>query len=226
MKTDLPVHPHRIVVVDDHTVSRAGIVYLLSKISTVTCVGEAWDRPSAVAVVAAQQPDLVLMDIKLGETNGIALTRELRQQHPDLRVMAVTMCDELEYIVQMEVAGAQGYLLKTCTAAELQEAIVRVMSGRKAFSSELTEAFLRRGQTSRTTAAGVNGDNRTRSYRISRREKEIIACVSKEMSNKQIADVLFISPRTVENHKRNLFQKLGVKNSVGLLRKSLELNLI
>ncbi len=221
-----PDTKHRIVVVDDHTVSRAGIVYLLSMIPTATCVGEAWDHGSALAVVKAQAPDIVLMDIKLGESNGIAVTRELKQQWPGLIVVALTMCDELEYIVQMEVAGASGYLLKTCSTAELQDAILRVTSGRKAFSSELTETFLRRGQPSRAGAMGHGSDGRNRNYRISKREKEIISCVSREMSNKQIADVLFISPRTVENHKRNLFQKLGVKNSVGLLRKSLELNLV
>lgn len=217
--------PIRVLVVDDHTVSRAGVVYLLTKVPNVVCVGEAWDRASALGLAAAQHPDLVLMDIKLADTNGIALTRELKQAHPQLIVVAVTMCDELEYIVQMEVAGAAGYLLKTCTSVELAEAIARVTTGRKAFSSELTEAFLRRGQGPRPLN-GAASDARQRSYRVSKREREIIACVSKEMSNKQIAEALFISPRTVENHKRNLFQKLGVKNSVGLLRKSLELDLI
>jgi len=211
----------KLLLVDDHHVVRSGIKYLLEKIPGYEIVGEASNGKKALEMLKENTVDIVLMDINMPVMDGIECTRHIINQYPDIKVIALTMLIEHNHIKKMISAGANGYLVKNAGEDEIKLAINTVLDDREYYSPEVTEVVMNK-LTNRPTKRQSWYDNQVP---LTVREKEIYALVIQALSNQEISEKLFISIRTVEAHKRNLIEKTGTKNIVGLVKFALENNL-
>lgn len=205
----------KVLIVDDHSLFRAGISNLLKKEEGVSIVGEATDGQEAVQLSKKLLPDVVLMDIHLPNLDGIKATQEITQTFPDIKILVLTSYEEKEYVVKMIRAGAKGYILKDAPIEELLLAIKIIAKGSSYFSKEVSStifAMLDKAEPE------VSVKQIARRLEITGRELEVLQYIAEEFTNKEIAAKLFISPRTVETHRRNLIQKLRVKNTAGLVK--------
>ncbi|MEM9820970.1 MAG: response regulator transcription factor [Bacteroidota bacterium] len=202
----------RILIADDHPMFRTGLVHVLQNSDVFEVVGEAGDGEKALALLQHCHPQVILMDIHLPVLDGIAASKQISESFPEIKILALSHSSEQHCVLGMVKAGAAGYLLKNETMEELKMAIQTLAKGNSYFSREISS----------TLFAQFSGKapNRTKRLekKITNRELEILRFVAEELSNKEIADKLFISPRTVETHKRNLIQKLKVKNAIGLVK--------
>lgn len=209
----------RVLVVDDHAILREGIRSLLERYDDITVVGEAGNGTEALAQVEALRPDIVLMDLAMPEMNGLEATRCLRQSHPEVKVLILTQHDNQEYIAPALQAGAAGYILKRAGGRELIAAIRHVHEQGAFLEPEVAREVLRE------YAAGGAGNTAPIS-RLTEREREVLRLVVKGKSNKEIAQLLVISPKTASVHRTNIMEKLGVRNSAELVRYALENRLV
>lgn len=203
----------KIMVADDHRVFREGIVSILEHNDEIEVVAQARDGKEVLEKLPESTPDLILMDISMGTAGGIETTRLVRESYPHVRILVLSMHSESSYIVKMLEAGASGYLLKDAGSQELINAIKAVAEGHTYFSSQVSATLV--GQLldkSRKPA------DRKEGIPLTKREKEILKLIAEEYSNPEIAEKLFISIRTVDTHRRNLLEKLGVKNTAGLVK--------
>mgnify|MGYP006290329191 CR=1 FL=1 len=210
-----------IIIVDDHSLTRTGIGSILEPVSDFRIVGEAPDASTLFDQIQKRRPSLVLLDINLPDMNGVEVAEKVKTEHPNIKLIVVTMHDEDAYIEKMVRTGVDGYVLKDTSHDELIQAIRIVAKGGKYFTPKVTETIMMKYVDGETATTSDNA-----SHELTPREMDIIKCVSRELSNREIAEELSISVRTVENHKRNLFQKLGVRNSVGLVRYAFEHDLL
>jgi DNA-binding NarL/FixJ family response regulator len=197
----------RVLIVDDHPLVREGLKARLSALATIEIVGEAGDAQEASAQVAAHRPELALMDVGMKGVNGIDLTRQLLAEQPGLMVLILSMYDNPEYVNRAMQAGARGYVLKDAPASDIVEAIATVAAG-GTFLSAAVSGRLFRSQTPRPL--------------MSLRESEILACLAKGRSSKQIAQDLNLSVRTVESHRQNIKRKLNLDGQAELIRYAVE----
>lgn len=213
----------RVLVADDHDIVRYGICSALKSSADVEVIGEASTGRQAADAYDQLKPDVVLLDISMPDMNGIEATREIIRKHPGAHVLILTMHLNEEYLNQVINAGALGYLLKNADIEEMLSGIRMVAKGKQVFSGEIarlmTEKYIRAAQDGFDPAA-------VKAPRLTRREKEILQKIAEGKTSQEIADILFISPRTVDTHRANLIQKLGVKNSAGLVRYAIERNLL
>ncbi|MCS7084624.1 MAG: response regulator transcription factor [Bacteroidia bacterium] len=214
----------RVVITEDHNITLEGVKFLLSTMERVEIVGDAASgRDLFVLLERISPPDVVLMDIRLPDGSGIDFTKQIIQKYPSVRVVALSMHDEEAYIVNMLQAGASGYVLKNTTRDELRRCIEQVASGTPYFGSKIAEVVLAKYM------APPKSDDSPRSVSpdvLSKREIEILKLVGQEYTTQQIAEKLFISPRTVENHRSKIMQKLDVKSTVGLIKYAIKHGLI
>lgn len=212
-----------IFIVDDHKVLADGIKALLSNEVDVQVTHYAADGQEALAVLAVQKSiDLILLDINLPDTDGVALCADIHQQYPDIPVIALTMHHEPAIISRMIRAGAKGYLLKNTGKTELVQAIQQVHKGGSYYSKEVTDRLLQGmqpGESDRSSHHGVIP-------KITRREKEVLKLIVAEHTTEEMAEKLFISPSTVISHRRALLRKLNAKNVAGLVKAAYELDLL
>lgn len=205
----------KILIVDDHPMIRLGIRSILNNVEHLNVADEANNGKEALEKLANDSFDLVIMDIKMPEMNGIEATEEIVKHYPDIKVLAISMFDEQRYIVKMLQAGALGYVLKNTGKNEMVSAINSVMAGESYFSQEVStimmSQFMSRGGMSQVTETKTD-------VALTKRETEIIKMISEELTNSEIAERLGISSRTVDTHRRNLLQKLDVKNTAGLVK--------
>ena len=214
----------RIVIAEDHQMFRAGIVALLKKSVEFEVVGEAGDGITAVKLAKELNPDVILMDIGLPTLNGVEASQQILKHLPKTKILALTLSDDEHCIIKMVEIGVRGYVLKNGTIDELKMAIKALSEGSSYFSKNVSPKLfmgLKRSDDISQRRLNIKG---TLKKVITIREFEILKFVAEEFSNKEIADILFISPRTVETHKRNLIQKLKVKNTVGLVKYYLEVS--
>lgn len=205
----------KILIADDHKMFRAGLKMLLGKEESFEIVGEASDGPEAIKMVAEQKPDVVLMDIHLPNLNGIAATKAIKSVNAHAKILALTSYEEDEYVINMVKAGALGYILKDAPIEELIIAIKALSKGNSYFAKEVSyKLFARIGHAEEETKDAVHNKQMS----ITEREFEVLKSIAEELTNKEIAGKLYISPRTVETHRRNLIQKLKVKNTAGLVK--------
>lgn len=192
----------RVLVVDDHPLFRAGIRERLEVgDDPIVVVGEAESGLQALDMVARVQPHVVLIDISMAGMNGIDATRLIHADHPDVRIIILSVHDEDQYVQAALDAGASGYLLKTIDAAELRRFIVGVTHGDSALSPSIARKVL-------TLLSGPPTD----ASRLSERERQVLELAARGAANKTIAKELSMSTRTVEAHMRNIFEKLGVSS--------------
>jgi len=192
----------RVVLADDHPTFREGLTTVLASAEDVEVVAEVGTGTDAVAVCAAVQPDVVVMDINMPELNGIEATRRITTQSPHVAVLVLTMFDDDESVFQAIRAGARGYLLKGSDAATIVRATLAVAHGSVVFGPALAHRMI--GYFS-ARDAGVRpfGD-------LTQREREVLELLARGRSNSQIAQGLGVSPKTIRNHVSNVFAKLHV----------------
>jgi two-component system nitrate/nitrite response regulator NarL len=211
----------KILVVDDHQLILNGISEMLRPFKQFKIIGMASNGKEAVKLADKLQPDVIFMDISMPEMNGIEATRIITQQHPEIKILALTQHDENEYVMQILKAGGSGYLLKNSKKDIFEEAIGTVLSGEKYLSKEISEQMISE------IVNNPAGQGKTpEDIHLTKREIEIIRKIADDMSNLEIANELHISLRTVETHRRNLMQKLKVNSVVALLRHAAKRNLI
>ncbi|HEY2012413.1 MAG TPA: response regulator transcription factor [Bryobacteraceae bacterium] len=196
----------RVLIADDHVLMRAGLRLVIEQQPDLTVVGEADDGRQAVAMAESLKPDLVVMDIGMPNLNGIEACRKIREQLPDVEVVMLSMHSDEGYVLRALKAGARGYLLKDSAEADLANAIRAVSEGKSFFSPAvgkvLLEDYMRKLQR-----AGVED-----SYELlSPREREILQLIAEGKSSKEIANLLNLSPYTVETHRARLMQKLNLR---------------
>ncbi|MDR0416419.1 MAG: response regulator transcription factor [Propionibacteriaceae bacterium] len=195
----------RVVVVDDHEMFRAGVKHEIG--SAADIVGEADDVPSAVAVIAETQPDLVLLDVHLPGGGGVEVIKRSHARHPGIRFLALSVSDVAEDVIGVIRAGARGYVTKSISGPELIEAINRVAMGDAVFSPRLA-GFVLDAFSGSIEVAAVDEDL----DRLSSREREVLRLIARGYSYKEIARELFISVKTVETHVSSVLRKLQLTN--------------
>lgn len=205
----------RVVVVDDHDIVRFGIVTALRMSDRIDVVGEASDGTEALNLYDRLKPDVMLMDISMPDINGLEACVRILQQDAKARILILTMHQSPEYLNQALKAGACGYLLKTASAPEIVAAIDHAYAGRSVFS-EPVEKMMAEQYVRHATSASIRGAEEP--LRLTRRELEILRHIVDGGTSQQIAETLHISPRTVEAHRANLMQKLGLKNTAALVK--------
>lgn len=214
----------RVVIVDDHKIIRVGLRGLLEREQDIEVMGEAENADAVMTILATQPADVVLMDIDLGDSDGIATTRKIKELYPAIYVLGLTMHEESDYIIKMLEAGASGYLLKNAGREELLAAIHTVAKGDSYFSQKVSATLLQAITRQKETLAEPKKP--LIQSPLSEREIEVLRLIAQEYSNGEIADKLFISIRTVDTHRRNLLEKLHVKNTVGLVKYAIEKGII
>ncbi len=194
----------RILLVDDHALLRAGLRALLAGYPDFQVIGEAGDGAEAITLVNEHDPDVVVMDIAMPGMNGLIATREILQQHPTARILILTQYDNKEYVLPLLKAGAAGYVLKQAVGTDLATAIRAVARG---------ESFLYPSIAKIVLDAYVEESSRTDPYpRLTEREREILILVAQGHPTREIAEMLHVSPNTVDVHRAHLMQKLGLHN--------------
>ncbi|HOX24722.1 MAG TPA: response regulator transcription factor [Candidatus Krumholzibacteria bacterium] len=208
---------YRILIVDDHPLVRSGICAMLELDKDLAVCGEAEDVPSAMAAIQTLDPDLALVDISLkGGASGLELLKTIRQKHPDLKTLAVSMHDEESYALRALKAGAQGYVMKQEGTEKIREAIRCVLEGRTYLSQTMTQTAV-----DHLGSGGVPRDT-TPSSVLSDRELELFELTGQGREIAEIARIMNISPRTVEVHRSHIKKKLGLKTSTEIFQCSYE----
>ncbi|MBB6463048.1 response regulator transcription factor [Flammeovirga kamogawensis] len=211
--------PIKVLLVDDHNMIREGLKSFLDK-EHFDIIGEAVNGVEALLLLEKHKVDVVITDIMMPEKDGITLCKEITAQYPSIHVLALTMMNESYNIKKMLNAGAKGYILKDCTQDELRKAITSVAAGENYYSSEVTSIIMQGLSSQPAVKKRVLTE-----IPLTEREMEVLHLICKEFSNIEIGEKLFISPRTVETHKRNLVEKTGAKNVAGLVLYAIERNL-
>lgn len=196
----------RVLVADDHTIVRRGIVSLLSLAGGIEVVAEAENGREAVERTFLMGPDVVLMDISMPLLNGLEATEQIKRKRPEVKVLILSAHDNEEYVMQVVRSGANGYLLKNTSADELFSAVRAVHAGGEYFSPLIPGV--------RTGSAG--GWNARGGMRLTPREREILQLVAEGNHHQQIADLLSISVRTVDTHCNNIMRKLDLHDRASL----------
>jgi DNA-binding NarL/FixJ family response regulator len=208
----------RVLIADDHGVLRAGLRALLSTEPDLDVVGEASGGYQALVLAARLQPDVVLMDISMPDMDGLEVTRQLAQQQPQVRVLLLTIHEDEAILREAMGAGAAGYIVKRAVESELINAIRSTAAGgmyvHPTLARVLLEDIARPPMTARATAD------------LTARETEVLQAIAEGYTNRQIAERLHLSVRTVETHRANLRAKLDIRSRAGLVRYAAENGLI
>lgn len=210
----------RLLIADDHQVLRDGLKAMLTNHRELEVVAEASNGMEVLEALEKHEVDIVLLDINMPILDGVETCKKLKKLHPFVKVLALTMYDEGTLISRMVKNGAKGYILKNTGKEKLVDAIKTVQNGDTYFSEGVKDALI--------NSMIVEKGKSTSSYmpNLTRREKEIIKLIVNEQTTAEIAEQLFISEKTVETHRKNLLQKLNVRNTAGLVRVVLEKGLL
>jgi two-component system response regulator NreC len=214
------VNKIRVLIVDDHGIVRAGIRSLLEDYADIEVVGEAGSGWKAIELATHLQPDVVLMDIAMGDLSGLEATQEIRERAPDVNVLALTMHDREEYFFAMLKAGALGYVLKESEPDQLLAAIRAVHRGEAFLSPAVTKAVLEDYLTQRTDQAQPRSDN------LTLREQEVLRLAAEGKTTREIADMLHLSAKTIEKHRSSMMRKLGLQSLPDLIKYAIRKGLI
>jgi len=211
--------PIRILIVDDHSLVRAGLRRLIQETVGVEIIGEASAWTEALGIIEASRPELVMMDISMPEINGLEATAQISVRFPDVRVIILSMYCTEEDVLQALRAGASGYLLKSSAPAEIAIAINAIMSGgvylSPSVSKWVVDGYLDRLQ--------INSQS---TGKLSRRQREVLTLVAQGLSTKEIARQLGISAKTVETHRTQLMSRLDIHEIAGLVRYAIKAGLV
>lgn len=212
---------YKIVIAEDHTILRAGLRALLATRPNMEVVDEAEDGHAAIRCAARHRPDLVLMDLSMPSLNGMEAIREIKKSNPRIKIIALTVHKTEEYILATLQAGADGYILKDATHEELLSAIQCVLNGRSYLSPSVSDMVIEGYIEGRPQVKSSSSWDS-----LSKREREILKLIAEGNKNKDIADCLCISIKTVEKHRSNLMKKLDLHNVAELTTFAMEKGLI
>ena len=207
----------RVLIVDDHAVVRAGLHLLLDAEDDIETVGEAGDARQAIFEARSTKPDVVLMDVVLGDESGIDLTPELLHEQPQARVLVLSMQDDPRYVREAFAAGARGYVLKEAADTELVTAIREIARG---------GSYVHPALGARMAAADAAAADAAEHDPLSDREREVLRLLALGHTNQEIAEMLFISVRTAETHRAHIMQKLRLETRAELVRYALAQGLL
>ena len=202
-----------VFLADDHAVVRDGLRFLLEAEGDIKVVGDAADGRHTVQEVAQLRPDVVIVDIVMPQLNGIEATRQIRDRCPSAKVVMLSMYSTAEHILQAFQAGARGYVLKECAGSEVVNAVRSVHAGNRYMSQKISDALVD-DYVSRSEV----GRARAPLERLSPREREILQLVVEGKSSTDIAEVLFLSPKTVDTYRSRLMRKLGIRDLPTLVK--------
>jgi len=206
------VLPYRIVLADDHVMFRQGIKRIIDETEGLEVVGEANDGLELLELLKKLEPDMVLLDISMPNIRGIEATREIRSLYPDIKVLILTMHKRKEYLYDAIAAGAQGYLLKEDSDVELFSAVKTIRKGGFYVSRLLA------GEMAEDISQMYKGNTDFPSETLTTREREVVKLIAEGKSSREIGDLLFISPRTVEKHRANITRKLNVSTTAEIVK--------
>ncbi len=209
-----------IVLADDHALVRAGLASLLADIPDVEVVGEAGDGYEALELIEARRPDVALVDVSMPKMNGLELAMRVRKSHPNTRVMMLSMYDDEEFVRQALVAGASGYLLKQADRAELELALRAIVRGDTWLSPAVSKKL------AADYTHGGKARTETPFERLTARQREVLQLIAEGQSGKEIAATLSLSPKTVEAHRAELMERLGIHGVAGLVRYAIRVGLV
>ncbi len=213
------MNPIRIVLADDHALVRAGIRTLCESLDGVTVVAEAADGNQVLEMVKAHHPDLVLMDIAMKALNGLEATARMTREFPQVRVIILSMHDAEDFVQQALKAGASGYLLKDSAVPELETAITAVMRGEVFLSPQISRLMV---QSYMQHAGAVEGPLGV----LTPRQREILQLIAEGHSTKDIGSRLDLSVKTVETHRAQIMERLGIHDLAGLVRFAIRVGLV
>jgi DNA-binding NarL/FixJ family response regulator len=205
----------RVFIVDDHPVVVAGLQSLLGQLDNIEVAGAVSNAFDAIPFLKSNDVDVILLDINLPDISGIDLCKKIHKEFPEIKILGISTFSDRSYISRMIENGASGYLIKSASAEEIAEAIATVLRG-KIYLSVSMEHVLR-------PLSFIPSDDLPA---LTKREKEILAHIAEGLTNNQIAEKLFISPLTVDSHRKNLLTKLNVNNTASLIRFAMEHGLI
>ncbi len=210
----------RLLLVDDHQVVRAGLRMLFMAEDDIEIVGEAGNAQEAIAAVRELKPDVVLMDVVMPGMSGIAATRSIKAAYPETNVLALTMHEDEQYFFEMLIAGATGYVPKRAAPDDLISAIRAVSQGHvflyPTLAKMLVEDYLKRGESDQDPSGGT----------LTPREREVLTHIAEGHTNREIADKLVISVKTVDRHRENIMRKLDLHSRVALVKYAISKGLI
>lgn len=192
----------RVLIADDHALVREGIRKLLELDPDIQILNEVGDGQGAINLARREKPDIILMDVNMPGTDGVVATRVIKKEMPSVHVIALTIYED-EEVVEMVKAGVSAYVLKDVAGAELIDTIHRVMQG---------EVVIHPRVANRLVRELARNDKKNEDTRLTKREKDVLLLLVRGHSNKDMADVMFISEKTVKNHLTSIFKKLGVKD--------------
>ncbi len=202
----------KVFIVDDHYMVIEGIRSLLQRESNIELIGHAMSADSCLSFLKLQQPDLILMDINLAEQSGIELSAAIKRLYPGIFILGLSTFNQQSFIRKMMDNGASGYVLKNVTREELVEAITTIVKGKMYLSHEVARSL----RSSEESDLPV----------LTRREQQVLSLIAEGLTNNEVAEKLFISPTTVDTHRKSLLSKLNAKNTASLVRIATQLQLI
>ena len=211
----------RVVIAEDHKILRQGLRSLLSTSEDLEVVGEAGDGMSAIRIIKEVDPDLVLLDLNMPKMDGIAVIKEIKQRSPETKILALTMHRKEDYVLEVFNSGGDGYCLKSSGHEDLMMAIQAVLAGKRYISPEISGLVLEGYLESRKTIK-----KKSSFETLTQREKEVLKLVGEGYQNKEIADYLCISAKTVEKHRANIMQKLDLHTASALTAYAIEKGLV
>ena len=216
----------KVVLADDHILVRNGIKALLEEESGITVLDEASNGVEAIEIVAKNNPDVIIVDIRMPEKNGIEVVLELNKRYPLVKTLVLSMHDSEEYVVKAIEAGADGYLLKGASREEFIKALTSIAEGGKYFTGDISLIIMNNFVNGKVTKpVSKKAVYKELPFKLTKREKQILGLVLELKNNKDIAEELSISKRTAEVHRFNLMKKLEVKNLMELTNKAKEYQL-
>jgi DNA-binding NarL/FixJ family response regulator len=221
----------RVLLVDDQTLIRQGIRLLLEIESDIEVVGQAVNGREALQLAETLHPDVILMDVRMPEMDGVAATRELSLRFPDVKVIILTTFEDDETVFEGLKAGARGYLLKDISSEEMAEAVRKVAAGEALIQSRITRKVLAEfsrlaSATDRQTSSRTGGVSNALPVPLTEREQEVLQALARGFSNREIAVQLVITEGTVKNHVSSLIEKMGVRDRTQAVLKGQEIGLI
>ena len=211
----------KVVIVEDHKLFREGLKSLLFDKEGLEVVGEAGDGIEAIRTVKRCRPDLILLDLSMPKMNGISVMKEIKGQFPEIKIMALTIHESDQYVLEAFDAGADGYCLKDAGRNELMVAVDSVLQGKRYISPSISDNVLEGYLTGRKKLK-----SKTSWDTITQREREVLKLLGEGFQNKEISDMLHISVKTVEKHRANIMNKLDLHNAAALTAYAIEHGLV
>lgn len=217
----------KVLIVDDHKILRDGIVAIFDALKDIKIIGQCEDGSEVLGFLKDKQADVILMDIMMPKINGFEATKLVKEKYPDIKILALTMHNDYNYIHEMLEAGASGFILKNTSSDEMHKAISTVYDNKSYFSAEVTDIVMQSHvKPSKKNSSPDSRELKQIKESLTEREMDVLRLIAEEFTNKEIGDKLNISRRTVDTHRRNLIRKIGAKNSIGLIRYAYSVGLI